>query len=257
MKWFKFYGQDYLTDPKIKSLSVEMRQCWIVLMCIASSEEKNGKIKYVDENEIKRLCGIEEDGQTWHETTGFLELFEDLDMITIDNVINNLHDITLTNFNKRQGDAMTPYERVKKYREKKKKENRNDNASPLSKRNEKLQNVIKSDPNDNSDNENDNGRLDKNRKEENILIPKNNKKGSIANLTGEDFQEIATDYQTTISHVLSCLDDLRNYCDRTGRKYKDYKAALRNFVKKDALSRKEKYAKDAGKNHIEYVGDPL
>lgn len=99
----------------------------------------------------------------------------------------------------------------------------------------------------------DKNRIDKNIKETNtnVLVKK---KSAIDDLTQKDFEDIADDYQTTIPHVLSCLDDLKNYCDRTGKTYKDYKAALRNFVKKDAFERRG-HVQSISK--ISFVGDSL
>ena len=52
----------------------------------------------------------------------------------------------------------------------------------------------------------------------------------------EDFLEkIAGDYQVPISFVKSKLDDMTNYCSSKGKTYKDYGAALRNWVKQDAI----------------------
>lgn len=70
------------------------------------------------------------------------------------------------------------------------------------------------------------------------------------NLTEEDFEQIATDYKVPVAFVVSKWDDVQNYCNATGKKYKDYKATLRNWVKKDALSlRKEAN----GKSKIDIV----
>lgn len=58
-------------------------------------------------------------------------------------------------------------------------------------------------------------------------------------LTANDaqyFQELSDKFDVPISFVASKYDDLANYCKASGRKYKDYKAALYNFVKKDALA---------------------
>lgn len=63
---------------------------------------------------------------------------------------------------------------------------------------------------------------------------------SISDLTEDDFLEIAEQYQVTKSFVLSKLDDMTNWLGATGKKYKNYKSALRNWVKKDAMNlRKE------------------
>lgn len=62
----------------------------------------------------------------------------------------------------------------------------------------------------------------------------------LSNISELDFEQIANSYKVPVSFVRSKYDDLVNYCDRTGKKYKNYLAALRNFVKQDALKvRKE------------------
>lgn len=64
--------------------------------------------------------------------------------------------------------------------------------------------------------------------------------GKINQITEDQMLEISDTYQVPLSFVKSKYDDLVNYCKRTGRVYKDYLAALRNFVKQDALKvRKE------------------
>lgn len=55
---------------------------------------------------------------------------------------------------------------------------------------------------------------------------------SIKNLTEKDFEEISNDYGVTIQFVRSKFEDLQNYCGAKGKKYSNYKLALRNFVKK-------------------------
>lgn len=55
-----------------------------------------------------------------------------------------------------------------------------------------------------------------------------------------DFENVANFYNVPVSFVKSKYDDLANYCQRTGKTYKNYLAALRNFVKQDAMKvRKE------------------
>jgi phage replication O-like protein O len=64
-------------------------------------------------------------------------------------------------------------------------------------------------------------------------------KESIDSLTQENLIEISNKYQVPLSFVLSKKDDLENYCLAHGKKYKNYKAALSNWVKKDAMERIE------------------
>ena len=45
-----------------------------------------------------------------------------------------------------------------------------------------------------------------------------------------DIKEIAERYKTTVGFVLLQREKLINYCEAKGRRYKNYKSALRNFV---------------------------
>jgi division protein CdvB (Snf7/Vps24/ESCRT-III family) len=54
-------------------------------------------------------------------------------------------------------------------------------------------------------------------------------------LTEEILQEIADKYKVNLAFVKSKLDDMDNWRKAKGKVYKDYKAALSNWVKSDAL----------------------
>ncbi len=118
MKWFKFYGQDYLSDPKMLALTGSERSCWITLLCYSSVND-NGMITFLSEEQLMIQAGVGLTSEEWDKTKGVLEKFKKLKMIRIDN-----GEITLENWQKRQETNLTSYERVKRHREKK----RNDNA---------------------------------------------------------------------------------------------------------------------------------
>ncbi len=118
-QWFKFYGGEYLSDPKMLALSPCERSCWLSLLSFACVSSNNGKIKYLTEERLMIQANIDIKRDEWKETIGVLKKFESMEMITLDNEI-----ITIKNWEKRQQNAMTGYERIKKHREKK----RNDNA---------------------------------------------------------------------------------------------------------------------------------
>ncbi|MEO5366655.1 MAG: hypothetical protein H7831_09935 [Magnetococcus sp. WYHC-3] len=128
MRWFKFYGQDFLTDPKMRALSIFEKQCWVVLLCLANAEDKDGEVRHVLESEVMHQADIEFDSPFWHSTIGFLKKFEKLEMIQIKEVdeATDRYHLTLTHYKERQGKDLTGYERVKKYRQKHGKED-NDN----------------------------------------------------------------------------------------------------------------------------------
>jgi phage replication O-like protein O len=70
------------------------------------------------------------------------------------------------------------------------------------------------------------------------------KYSSIKNLTENDLKEIANDYNVPVSFVYSQLDTMKNWMSAKGKRYKNYKSALRNWVKKGAIQRMD-YAKQA------------
>lgn len=66
-------------------------------------------------------------------------------------------------------------------------------------------------------------------------------------LTDLILEEISLKYKVPLSFVKSKLDDVDNYVAAHGKRYKDYKAALSNFVKKDALKIIQKERQDFNK----------
>jgi hypothetical protein len=139
-QWFKFYGGEYLYDQKIRRLTPCERSCWITLLSYASVSDIPGEVLYLDEDRLMLESGLSLVHDEWTETKGVLKKLQDLRMITVDD--NGM--ITVLNYRKRQDSALTTYERVKKFREKK----RNDNESVT------------------DDNADDNARREENRKEE-------------------------------------------------------------------------------------------
>ena len=175
-KWFKFYGVEFLSDPKVVALSASERSCLITLFCLASSNDDES-IRFITEDMLMSMSGISPMHEEWDDTKGVLKKFESLDIILLSSVNDNANDngatlshdngaklsiiqkdntmITLKNWRKRQGMILTPYERVKKYREKHKEIKENTHNIYV---------------NDNADNENDNRMitLDKIREDKSI-----------------------------------------------------------------------------------------
>jgi len=120
MKWFKFYGQDWLTDVKIMRMGIEDRLCFLTLLCLASNDDRPGMIRGCDEETIIKLTHLYEDpmddDNEVSRAGGCFKRFRDNKMITLD----RYHNVIITNFTKRQEKNLSGYERVKKCREKKK-----------------------------------------------------------------------------------------------------------------------------------------
>ena len=110
-QWFKFYGGEYLSDPKILQLTAQERSCWVTLLCLANQSE-SGVVKFLSEKQLLALSGITQ------EIPNILTKFEKLEMIRIRNGI-----VTVINWEKRQ--MSEAYSRVKQFR--KRQSNANDN----------------------------------------------------------------------------------------------------------------------------------
>lgn len=198
--WFKFYGQEFLSDPKMLSLTALERSLWLTLLCLGSASDEEGVIKYIDEQKIKVLTNLSPLDDEWDTEDGFLKHFEELGMIVLED-----KKITISNFNKRQEQHSESYERVKKFREKQKQEGysnvtvkRNDNA-----REEK-------------------NRIDKNRKEY--------RESSKSILTEVSFIEKLKE-QFPDMDVVSEIDKMKDWLAATGKVKKDYAAFARNWLR--------------------------
>ena len=116
-KWFKFYGGEYLSDPKIGTLSPQERSCWVTLLCLASISSVGGIIEYLTIEVLLQKSGINLDPyhpEEWEKCLGILKKLERMKMIktNTDGVIEVIHWET------RQESSLTGYERVKRHREK-------------------------------------------------------------------------------------------------------------------------------------------
>lgn len=126
-KWFKFYGQDWLTDLKIMRLSIEDRLCYVTLLCLASSSSEQGVIHDCDEEMLIQLSHIPFDSfneyNPFESARGCLGRFKKFKMIEI----GENGDVTINAFTKRQESALTGAERVARHREKLKRDTKRDN----------------------------------------------------------------------------------------------------------------------------------
>ena len=77
------------------------------------------------------------------------------------------------------------------------------------------------------------------------------KHSSIDSISDNDILEIADQYKVPEGLVRLQLEALRNYCSSKGKTYKDYKAALKNFVIREAKSAVERRMGDPTKRGID------
>lgn len=67
-------------------------------------------------------------------------------------------------------------------------------------------------------------------KETHISTVKHKKYSSLKDISETDFIEISEKYKVSVGFVKLQFEKLVNYCEAKGRRYKNYKSALRNFV---------------------------
>lgn len=105
-QWFKFYGGEYLSDPKVLQLNALERSCWLTILCLASQSE-DGVVRFLSEKQLLMMAGAIS-GATEFET-GIFQKLEGLKMIRLSN-----GDVTVLNWQKRQ--YSEGYSRVKNFR---------------------------------------------------------------------------------------------------------------------------------------------
>jgi hypothetical protein len=95
------------------------------------------------------------------------------------------------------------------------------------------------------------GGVMKNHNKDNNILDNNNynnivikKYSSLEDIKEEDLIEIAEKYHVSLGFVKLKLETLINYCGAKGRKYKNYKLALRNFVLSDMQKQIERKQDD-------------
>jgi hypothetical protein len=87
-------------------------------------------------------------------------------------------------------------------------------------------------------------RKEKEIKENNNITEIQKKYKTIEDIKEDDIESLAQEFDVPVSFIYSKVDDLKSYCEYQGKKYKNYKMALRSFVKRDALKiRKEESEK--------------
>src|SRR3990167_618668 len=67
------------------------------------------------------------------------------------------------------------------------------------------------------------------------LAKRNSFYKSIDMISDKELVEISSDYNLPLTFIKNTHDSLTNYCLSTGKKYKNYYATLRNWVKRDAM----------------------
>lgn len=110
--WFKFYGGEYLSDPKMDALDGNERSIWMTILCLAS-QSGDGIVRYTTEEKLIEKAGVLSMYRKNYK--GVLNRFEKLQMLEECNG-NLTEGFKPKNWEKRQ--YSEGYLRVKRFREK-------------------------------------------------------------------------------------------------------------------------------------------
>jgi hypothetical protein len=112
--WFKMFGSDYLSDPKMKSLTASERSCWVTILCYASVSSVEGEVMHLTERQLLLDAGVDPIGDEWNKAVGVLARFEKLGMTKT----GSIGQIVVVHWGQRQSKtALSGYERTKRHRE--------------------------------------------------------------------------------------------------------------------------------------------
>lgn len=236
MRWFKFYGQDWLTDLKVRRLSLEDKMCFITLLCLASTADEGGLVRNCDEFTLIELSNLRDnpydDNNEYRRAIGCLKRYEALQIVTLyDN-----GDVTVNNFERRQGENLSNAERQKAYRERLKTKPKERNDSNITRYNDSNARI-------------EENRIEKNREEE----KKEPSLSFLEKLPTELSTSLSEKYHISPKGIQSKATDLLLYCKQKGKVYKDYKAFLENALRKDKSKLQLEYPLAVKKEQVEEV----
>lgn len=225
--WFKFYSE-FLHDPKVRRLSIEERYIWVGLLCLAAESPVRGELWLTKKEplscmDIAMSLDMDVDDERILKA---LNSFEKLEMISRE---GSPLITRIINWKERQGsdspDAIR--ERVAKHRDK---NESNENVTDLKQ----------------VSNTNVTYRVEESRGEE-IKIKREKKPeysiSYLLKLPLEDLKEFTDIYHATETEIKRKAEKMQSWCVANGRKYKNYKAFLRNGIDKD-FRRKEDVEKE-------------
>lgn len=109
--WFKLYGGDYLSDPKVRNFTAQEHSCWLHLLCYGSNSTVTGIVTHLTEEALMTYAGVNPSSPEWTKTSGVLARFEALGMIKIEG-----QNITILNWQKRQEALLSNAERQARFR---------------------------------------------------------------------------------------------------------------------------------------------
>lgn len=233
--WFKFYGQDWLTDPNMISVSAVDRLIYITLLCLASAEGGSGTIKKISERSLIKMTHLEDKDEN-RETVfaaGVLDRLQAHGLIEINPHVTTVTEsrngnvtgvtdhvtVVLPTFYARQNSFLTAAERMKKHREKAK-------ITPKNKDKKKVTSVTQS--RNDSDARGEESRVEKNISKSVYGEFKNVK------LTDEEKEKLKQKYGPAEAKKL--VDELSVYMESKPTKYKSHYAVILQWARRKGLS---------------------
>lgn len=199
--WFKFYGAEYLSDPKLLGMNANVRSCWLTLLCYASISDEPGVVRYLTEEQLIIQAGVPLAGKDFEDTVGVLGRFAERGMIRLTDGV-----ITVLNWQKRQESYLSNAERQARYRDR--------NASY----NTDVTEVT----------------LEKNREEKKRIEKKPHAAMEyLTKIPDSHVKELSEKYEASIGQIRRKAETMKNYCLAKGKVYKNYRAFLENGLDKD------------------------
>lgn len=218
--WFKFFGGEWLSDPKRDQLTALEQNCLTTLLCYANISNQKGKVPHVTEQSLMIKSGIIPATTEWEATEGVIEKFKELGIVKIVSGV-----IIVKNWEKRQETSLTEAERAKRYRNKKR------HASVTSESDESHAREEKK-------------RGEKKRIEKKIAKPEQSI-SFLSTIPTQDLTDLSEKYKINPAGIKSKAYDLKLYCEQKGKVYRNYRSFLENAIRsdKDKLQNKFPYQK--------------
>jgi hypothetical protein len=216
MRWFKFYGQDWLTDLKIRRLSTEDRLCFITLLCLASTADEKGLVRGCDEQTLIEMTNLRQnpydENSEYNRAVGCLERYAALQIVTL----HDNGDVTVNNFERRQGENLSNAERQKNYRERLKTKPKQRNARNVTRYNDS------------------NARIEENRIEENrerVYVARSSfGESRMVKLSQDEYDRLVS--QLNQNAVDQLIIELDQYIASTGKTYKSHYATIQAWARR-------------------------
>lgn len=202
--------------------------CFITLLCLASTADDCGLVRNCDEVTLIELSNLRDnphnEDNEYRRAMGCLKRYEALQIVTL----HGNGDVTVNNFERRQGENLSNAEKQKAYRERLKTKTKSGNDRYVTRYNDRYPRI-------------EENRIEKNRIEEREEEKKKSSLSLLENLPTEIVSTLSEKYHISPKGIRSKATDLVLYCKQKGKVYKDYGAFLENALRKDKQKLQQEY----------------